>query len=233
MINRILLGLFCSVILLGCNSEGGGSGSENSLTLDANTAESMAVYAEMGLAVRELAVDATLEASGASPRSNSGDLSRASVRNFDDCYTESYFGNSTGGMATVTYSNCDAFGIIFSSEIVVSWSHVGEVQTFEVEGDYSLTITDQNSGTTIVISFDPMDAKVVDNGSTSSTEMDFKFNYDDGTNTGYLAMKTIEPLVTSSEDYETITSGSIQMNDDQGNIFLITFSGGAATVTPG
>lgn len=226
MTNRILIGLLCSALLVGCNSDGGGSESQNSLTLDANTANSMAAYAQMGLAVREIAVDTTLEVANSSSATAGASLSaKSSVRNLETCYTETYSGNLTSGTATITYTDCSFGGISFDSQMTISWSDNDGVKTFDVSGNYNIAIVDEESGTNISISFDPMDFSVVDNGSTTTSEMDFKFNFDDGTNAGYLAMKTIDPLITSSSDYDTITSGSIQMNDGQGTTFLITFNG--------
>lgn len=228
MTNRILLGLLCSVLLVGCNSEGGGSaGTNNSLTLDANTANSMAVYAQMGLAVRELAVVTTLDvANTSSTAAGSGLSAKNSVRNLDTCYTEDYSGDSTSGTATITYTDCTFGGSFsFDSQMTITWSDVNNVQTFEVSGNYNMAISDSESGTNISISFDPMDFSVVDDSNTITTEMDFKFNFDDGTTAGYLAMETVDPLVSLSGDYDTISSGSIQMNDGQGTTFLITFNG--------
>ncbi|WP_028671117.1 hypothetical protein [Saccharospirillum impatiens] len=227
MTNRILLGLLCSVLLVGCNSEGGGSaGTDNSLALDASTANSMAVYAQMGLAVREIAVDTTLEvASSSSTAAGSSLNAKNSLRNLDTCYTESYSGNSTSGTATITYTDCSFGGFSFDSQMTIAWSDNSGVKTFEVSGNYNIDIADSESGTNVSISFNPMDFSVVDDGNTTTTEMDFKFNFDDGTTSGYLAMETIDPLVSLSTDYDTISSGSIQMNDGQGITFLITFNG--------
>lgn len=226
MINRIMLGLFCSVLLVGCNSEGDGDPeSGDSLTLDANTAESMAGYTQLGLGVRAIAVDTTLNVAGAPSATKGGLSAKGSIRNLETCYTESYDGDSTSGTATLTYTSCSFAGLNFDSQMTIKWTDNGSVKKFEVSGNYDMSISDSESGTNISISFDPMNFSIEDNESTSSTEMDFKFNFDDGTSKGYLAMETTDPLVTDSDDYDTITSGAIKMNDGQGSSFLITFNG--------
>lgn len=228
MTNRMIAGLFCSALLVGCNSEGGGDGStdgENSLTLNSNNAQSMASYAQIGLSVREIAVDTTLGVAAAGSDSGSSSSVKNSIRNLDACYTETYSGNSTSGTATINYTDCNFGGFLFDSKMTISWSDDGSVKIFDVSGNFNMAIADSGSGTNISISFDPMDFSVADDGNTTTTEMEFKFNFDDGTNAGYLAMETIDPLVSLSDDYETISSGSIQMNDGQGSSFLITFNG--------
>lgn len=223
---KLLISLAAVLTITGCNSDGDGSGGGGSsdITLDSSSANSMAAYVDMGVSIKDSAY-ASAEAyiSGKS----------LSDRNLGSCATETYTGNATSGSGTIVYDNCSfgdtSSGFTFDGNISISWSDTGSVQTFSIDGSFSMTIT--GDGQTVTISFDPMDITVEDNGTTISTSMDFKFNYSDGTTSGYLSMETVEDLVAPSSDPETLTSGKIKMNDGNGNIFYITYSGDSYTVT--
>lgn len=229
----LLLGLFCAVTLLGCNSDEGSEGDSTNggstnggstnggITLDSSTANQMAGFVEIGIGFKEIAVDSTLTAAGRSQ----------SARNFDNCASETYTGDSDNGTAQIVYTNCSMSSLNFDADIAVSWADNGTVKTYDISGDFSMSMT--ADGQTINITFDPMNMSVSDDGSTVSTDMDFKFNYSDGTTSGYLSMETTETLIAPSSDAGSFTSGKVKMNDGSGNVFTMVFSGGSYTVQSG
>lgn len=222
-----MFGLAAVVAIAGCNSEGGdgsGSGSGSggsgtSLTLDADTADAYASFVDMGIDFRDSMYSSVDDyIAGRS----------ASSRNLDNCVSESFSGNSSSGSGSIVYNNCSMSGsgtsITLDGDIDASWTST----TFNFEGSYTMTVS--ADGQTVEISFDPFDITVVDNGTTISSDMDFKFIYSDGTNSGYLAMETVEPIIAPSSSPSQVTSGKIKMNDDSGNIFYITYSDGSYVV---
>lgn len=223
---KLIFSLVTVLAVAGCNSDGDGDGGNSGgagITLDQNTASSMSNFVQMGLSLQASAIEDTQTAAGKS----------LTPKTVGECGESSYTGDINGGTATISYDGCTdselGAGISISGGYTVTWSDTGTVQSYEVSGGWSMSITAE--GQTTTISFDPMDFSIEDNGTDVTTSANFKFNISSANYDGYLSMETVEDLVAASSDPGTILQGKIKMNDGNGNIFYITWSGGTPTVT--